>query len=634
MQQSRRAGLRGILMLCIVLLFLAASTRMASAATTYTKISSSTVLSTSYGFAPRFITGQTTLETFGATSTWADDCWTTDSTSWHDQWMPLRLTSSTQKGKVGGIYRNVGTYKGKTVDMKLTIVDWKELHKPYAINGRMSYPTIAFSGHSLYIGMSGYMIKSPKFKVEFLQDGKAVPVSGHLNFKDIDAKQMLESDDFTRGYLTNTTKLSVSSGRLWDATGVNVEESDTDYWCTYVSDELTSFSFIFSNTNVEAYDFSQNRNYRGIHSMGFGGDSIAPFDTPVPIKAVDKQVMNTADTLTYTVDLTVPKQPEAYYYSKFLLSDTLPDPLSYTGFTVKDDMGKDVTAGFKAAQKGQIIEIVPTDLTAAGFYYKSYLVQIRTKLKSGYDLKTFSAGGKTLLQNQVSLTAKPGSMAESKKTSNAVSTEVKFKIDTETDGHGTITSALTGISGGTDKTITYTPKAGYELNKVLVDGKSVSIETYKSSYTFSSIYADHEIRAAFVPTTDNKVTITKRIAKGDVYAPYGTPVAIFKLNGTDLNGVSHTYYQEVVLDETTLNGSYYSASVNFDNLTAGNYTCSEIDVSRYSFAGISSVTGGSISAETIKFDLVNNKAGKGTYTNTLNNYSLTSHSDVVVNQFK
>ena len=142
---------------------------------------------------------------------------------------------------------------------------------------------------------------------------------------------------------------------------------------------------------------------------------------------------------------------------------------------------------------------------------------------------------------------------------------------------------MSGISGGSNKTIAYTPNPGYELDTVTVDGKKIE---KVDSYTFSNISKNHDISATFKPTEDNKIILTKKVSKDDVNMSNGTPTAIFEVSGTDLNGNKHKYQKTVTLSDETLKDGYYIASVTFDNLVAGNYTAIEIDTSRYELGSI------------------------------------------------
>lgn len=53
------------------------------------------------------------------------------------------------------------------------------------------------------------------------------------------------------------------------------------------------------------------------------------------------------------------------------------------------------------------------------------------------------------------------------------------------------------IMASRDATITYSPKPGYVLKSVRVDGKNVSISQYSTSYTFKNVSKDHTIQVTY-----------------------------------------------------------------------------------------------------------------------------------------
>ena len=71
-----------------------------------------------------------------------------------------------------------------------------------------------------------------------------------------------------------------------------------------------------------------------------------------------------------------------------------------------------------------------------------------------------------------------------------------YKIKTKVT-NGTIDPNVDSIPHNSDKTINYQPKDGYQLKKIVVDGKDVDITTAPSNYTFSKITGDHEIEVIY-----------------------------------------------------------------------------------------------------------------------------------------
>ncbi len=294
-----------------------------------------------------------------------------------------------------------------------------------------------------------------------------------------------------------------------------------------------------------------------------------------------------------------------------------------------------VTNLFDATIDGQTFTAKVVKPKSSSFYYKSYNLELTCIADSNFDFSTLdNNGGKVEVKNKASLTSKAGIREESTKNSNEVLTEIRFKIITSTDGNGTITGSMDNVVGGSDKTISYKPKAGYKIDTITVDGKKVNVSSYKTSYLFKDIYDHHKIHVTFKPTTDNKITVTKKVHKNDLKSAYGNPVGIFKCEGKDLNGNTHEYYEAVELTKNDVNGDYYTKSVTFDNLIAGTYKVTEVDTSRYDLTKVVASSGATSSNNILNCDLVNNKEAKGTFTNSLTKFNLWSHSNITINQFK
>lgn len=611
----------------------------ASAAMSVIKVNSSTVIDSKYSFSPRWISGETYMEGFGGNS-YPADLWysSTNGKTYYSlsssYYYPIRCENNNIKGKVGVWYRNVGEYNGRMLDMKITVMDWETKRPSEYIsttnNGSVySAPTILFCKQAINIYQFGGLLKAPEYKIEFYdKTGSKVSVSGHFNVCDIDDTQYFESSNFDKCYLSGNTLLTVSGNRITGPTATTAETAPegTAQMCFSNKD---SINFKFSSTRQDKENFSTKRGTRTYYIMLIVGNGFVPFDTPAPIKSGSSSV-DAGGKASYNVAFTVPQQPSGYLYSKFVLTDSLPSGLTYTDFDVKDDTGATVTDNFIGNINGQTFTLTPKNLSSSAFYKKSYTVTINAIVDTDFTGKQ-DADGKIILTNQASITAQNTSTPTPEtKTSNAVNTEVLFKIDTKTDGHGTITASMSGISGGSNKTITYTPNPGYELDTVTVDGKKIE---KVDSYTFSNISKNHDISATFKPTEDNKIILTKKVSKDDVNMSNGTPTAIFEVSGTDLNGNKHKYQKTVTLSDETLKDGYYMESVTFDNLVAGNYTAIEIDTSRYELGSIVAGENASVSDEVLNCDLVNGKVASGTFNNERTQIQYFSHNNMKYNSF-
>ncbi len=147
-----------------------------------------------------------------------------------------------------------------------------------------------------------------------------------------------------------------------------------------------------------------------------------------------------------------------------------------------------------------------------------------------------------------------------------------FVITASADIGGTITPyGTTGVNSGANQTFTIAPNAGYNVATVLVDGVSQGAVT---TYTFTSVTANHTIRATFAQnpitagnnydTSTAPFVITASADIGGTITPYGT---------TGVNdGANQTF-------TITPNAGYDVATVLVDGVSQG-------AVTTYTFTGV------------------------------------------------
>ncbi len=136
-----------------------------------------------------------------------------------------------------------------------------------------------------------------------------------------------------------------------------------------------------------------------------------------------------------------------------------------------------------------------------------------------------------------------------------------FTITASAGSHGTISpSGTVAVSAGASQTFTITPASGYHVNTVTVDGASVGAVT---TYTFSSITANHTISATFAINT---FTITASAGSHGSVSPSGTTTVSY--------GVNQTYTIAPA-------SGYHISSVTVDGASAGT-------ASTYTFSSVTS----------------------------------------------
>lgn len=79
---------------------------------------------------------------------------------------------------------------------------------------------------------------------------------------------------------------------------------------------------------------------------------------------------------------------------------------------------------------------------------------------------------------------------------NTVTANLAYTIKASAGSHGSITpEGLVTVKAGENKTFTFKPNSGYQVNTVMVDGKSAAITG--NTYTFTNVDADHTIVVTF-----------------------------------------------------------------------------------------------------------------------------------------
>ncbi|MCR0332474.1 isopeptide-forming domain-containing fimbrial protein [[Clostridium] innocuum] len=247
---------------------------------------------------------------------------------------------------------------------------------------------------------------------------------------------------------------------------------------------------------------------------------------------------------------------------------------------------------------------------------------------SDYELESVTIDG-----SAVNINSYPSSYTFSNvKDDHTINVKFKrvYKIDTSATG-GTITSKITSIDKGEQRTITYTPNKGYYLRRLTVDGSVVDLKAYPTSYTFSNISADHTIKADFLPIPE--LRIMKRIYADEVYLPSGNPTFIFKIKGVDYLGNSHEYTDVIRFTKADLNGSdIIEKELIRKDIPAGSYEITEVSVSRYHLDSITGVVSGKVNGSKVTLDTDGQNA-RAIFVNRRTKFQDYSDNDFVINQF-
>ena len=569
-----------------------------------------------YEFSPKVIKGLTTTSkinenyfTYSAT----DDMWRTNGamsdimlnkTYW------TRLTSANRNIGVGIRYNNVGWYNGKYVDMTLTVKpEYLATSIKTATSGKPNYPMLGFRTDA--IGVYSHSQASGLLHVtcKYYEHGTNTPmnINGHFSLIDIDIK---EEGWFDSGCIMSSVKLgshllrssstSVYSNQIMGgfyATTASCSSAHSDGYAQGTVENTTVEHWAYTRTSGSSfgltyghmYDSSSLKYYtaneRPLYYFGiYGTASLETFDTPRLTKYATVNKITLGDSYQYKFTFNLPVQPASTPYKILVIKDTLNNALQLANhtFSVTNDAGTDVSSKFTLSLSGQLVTLTCNDSTwlkATSTGNKSYTVAINVMPKtSGYTFVPASNG--VIIPNRATITTN-----YSTKTSNTVNVEVLFKIDTKLTGKGTITGVsgstggsgiISSITGGTNKTVSWTAATGYYVSSVKIDGVAQTISnTSSGSYTFNNIATNHTVEVV-TSEIKHKVT-TKLTGKGTITGVTGsdggsgsiTNISYGANQTVSWSSVDNYHITSVKIDgvsQTISNTS--SGSYTFNNMTA------------------------------------------------------------------
>ena len=479
----------------------------ALAATKISKAAESTLLPSAYAFQPRFISGKTTVTPIGTVTTSSDDCWCSNGVTNFNDVYTFKVTDDNLKGKIGCWYKNVGNYNGKPIDLKITVIEWSDRRTEYTktttgdYNGKSNYPTILFLKNTISIGVQARSFRNVQYKYEYYYNGTNTPVTdikGHITFGDIDAYESVALTDANiyRGYITSNSVLSINSNKISSGAASSEYNDTKNYLEVLFNGSPIQFTYDRSSDS-DLHTNNYNASKRTFFSILFKGDSSIPYDTPEISKSVSAATINTNDTLKYSFSTLIPMQPSNKSYTSFVISDTLEDSieLADNNLTVTNDIGQNVSNHFTLSSDGQTVKItgLQSFVSGSSFGNKEYTFTVNVKPKDNYAFTV--SNNKVVINNTASVSTNYGT-----KNSNNVSTEIKFNITTEIV-NGNITESESNITGGSDRTITFTPDEDHYVSSIIVDGQPIDAAPYKSggAYTFNTIVSDHNISVICTP---------------------------------------------------------------------------------------------------------------------------------------
>ncbi|MDM5335796.1 hypothetical protein QUF84_00600 [Fictibacillus enclensis] len=211
-------------------------------------VTKDTIVSSDYSFIAQFNKKKTEVTTFGLKAKSLRS--STDSGYYYYSFTPLYNDSL--KGKFGVKYTNIGTYLGKEVDLKITVLDWD-----YYLNNDTG--KISFNQSDIACMTQGYNYVDLKW--EFYEHGtnKLMQVQGFMTFNDIDSMQYMEISKETNDVIDSILVDSSSLDWLtFTSKNGNLRISEDKGLLSENDDLFAMFTMLINKTDTLHFKFEGN----------------------------------------------------------------------------------------------------------------------------------------------------------------------------------------------------------------------------------------------------------------------------------------------------------------------------------------------------------------------------------------
>lgn len=378
MKKRHKRSIAGLMVWCMLLSVISFCVQTTGIQITWAaglvhEVGEDAVFQREYAYSFKF-TGKTKVEPFGM-----DD-------ALHDKLDPngtrnfvvQEIKSSSQKGKVGVLYTNVGEYKGKNLDLKITLLDWSRLYTTWQeMDGTSIVPNVRF--HTKAIQITTGAIKSARFGFTFMEHGtdNKVDISGHITLTDLDDTQKFEfsaEGGATGVYILKGNSHLKSSGNSITSEEELLTVSDKRGWSTVLFDREFYLDFYSPVKYSDKENVKLNRGedgYLGASTFGFTAYAMGEFEISSQLM---KKVSAPGDSWEKALQSTrdkpyILKEGEKFQYqiqheispnhlTTYQLTDVLDECLTIEGSSavkITDQYDNDVTGKFQITISGQTV---------------------------------------------------------------------------------------------------------------------------------------------------------------------------------------------------------------------------------------------------------------------------------------
>lgn len=473
-----------------------------------------------YSVVPLFVSGRTTIRTFGKEFTR-----TTENSNGTYNGYTVRTPSNSEKGKFGVFYDRIATYQGKDLSLKATVMDW-------SIYNTAGSNVISFGVYAIGLTQTGYNWVDINWEFYYTDTNqKATDIQGsYMNVIDIDALQGIEFDKSTVNNIEKVYATNDSWIKYKETNGA-VKFYESDYKSSSNTDEFAIFTVLFNQGHTFRFKwhvdyttrgtnpkYSYPTNHSGNEYFGFNGQKLVATELISPTKYIvdaknnkyltSSTIGSINDTFKYEIYHNVPDETAKFYYKSYQIEDKIPSGLLMKSFRVLNQKNQDVTNKFTSTYNNNVLQLTAksAELSSATFYNSDYKVEISVGISTPTELNKYQKDNVITFNNQAKITTNNAG-----KTSSTVSSQLKrrkivvnhidaatnailkttteYKYDGESYNYTPLTdikdkdggtykstSVLNGTTNGLDLVLTIS----YHLPVLTINVDRIQIDTAKS----------------------------------------------------------------------------------------------------------------------------------------------------------
>lgn len=414
---------------------------------------------------------------------------------------------------IGGRYVNVDLHCDSLDFIQEAVINQGEYHK----DGYMQIMTLYYDVLTVIGESAGSMRLKTSVTITYADTGEIVDLPFYQRVEDIDAKMpYISQPESWEGISGFTNDLYVYqpyfTGGIMEIEGMKA--SACIHSLGAENEDSLLKAGLFAPIRKGSFTCEWGENNCGTSMLLYS--AYDDRNLPKPIKKTD--AANTklpGETINYTIE-----QPISSFYANafgcynvFAFVDKLSDNVSYVSAELYHN-GVEKTSLYGTLQYDEATHTVRYTLKES--LLKSISFYDGTTLSLKIKAKVVNASKQTVTaKNKASV-----DISGVRKQTNEVQTLIdpQFEVITKIE-NGTITPSESKINKGADRTVTWTPKNGYYVESVTIDGVvQTDTKTEGDSYIFRNIKADHDVKVVCKPyfqiqTEISNGIITKKISE-------------------------------------------------------------------------------------------------------------------------